>query len=80
MREVLKTRWKLDRLRSDERTADVELDLRVCDERNVTRVAEVVAAVEERDHVPGRRADSLWTQRLVPDVEEVAERVGALDR
>jgi hypothetical protein len=53
---------KLDRLWPDHRPANVELDLRMCAKRNVAWVAEVVAAVEERGHVPARRADPLGTK------------------
>jgi hypothetical protein len=56
------------------------LDLRVRKKRYAARVANVMAAVEERGHVTGRGTDSLTAEWFVPDVEEVAERVRALDR
>jgi hypothetical protein len=46
----------------------------------MSRGLPVVAAVEERCHMTVRGADLLGAERFVPDVEEIAECVGALDR
>jgi hypothetical protein len=70
----------VDRLWCDQRPADVESDLRVRKKWYVAWVAEVVAAVEERGHPTGRGTHLLGAERFVPDVEEIAECVGALDR
>src|SRR5262249_34882385 len=61
-------------LRRDERLADVELDLRVRAERDIARVPGPDRAVVERGHLPLRRPGLRRRERLVPDVEEVAER------
>jgi hypothetical protein len=79
-RAVLEARGKLDRLWCYQGPADVELDLGVRKKWYVAWVAEVVAAVEERGHVTGRGADVLATERFASDIEEIAERGGALDR
>jgi imidazole glycerol-phosphate synthase subunit HisF len=69
-----------DLLRLHERRADLKLDLRVRGQRDVTRVAQEDLPVVDGHHVPARRADLVRAERLAPDIEEVAQRVGALDR
>ncbi len=56
------------------------LDLSVCVERDVTRVPLVHLAVVQSDHMAGCRANRVRSERQAPFVEEVAQRVGALDR
>src|SRR5205823_3518315 len=56
--------------------ADVELDRRVVAQRDVTGIAGERLTVEVgRDRAAGRR-DATWSERLAPDVEVLAERVG----
>jgi imidazole glycerol-phosphate synthase subunit HisF len=69
-----------DLLGLDERRADLELNLGVRVQRDVTRVALVHLPVVDGHHVPLGRADLVRSQRLAPDVEEVAQCVGALGR
>jgi imidazole glycerol-phosphate synthase subunit HisF len=69
-----------DLLGLDKRRADLELNLGVRVQRDVTRVALVHLPVVDGHHVPLGRADLVRAERLAPDVEEVAQRVGALDR
>ena len=69
-----------DVLRLDERRADLKLDLGVGVQRDVARVALVHLPVVDGYHVPAGRADLVRAERLAPYVEEVAQRVGALDR
>jgi imidazole glycerol-phosphate synthase subunit HisF len=69
-----------DLLGLDERRADLELNLRVRVQRDVTRVALVHLPVVDGHHVPLGRADLVRAERLAPDIEKVAQRVGAVDR
>jgi imidazole glycerol-phosphate synthase subunit HisF len=69
-----------DLLGLDERRADLELNLGVRVQRDVARVALVHLPVVDGHHVPPGRADLVRSERLAPYVEEVAQRVGALDR
>jgi imidazole glycerol-phosphate synthase subunit HisF len=69
-----------DLLRRHQRRADLKLDLRVRGQRDVTRVALEDLPVVDSRHVPARRADLVRAERLAPDVEEVTQGVGALDR
>src|SRR5256714_2866393 len=71
---------KRDLLRRHERTADLELDLRVRKEWNLAWVAGEDASVEERGNTPVDGTDFLTIEGLAPDVEELAERVGPVDR
>jgi len=47
---------------------------------NASRASQVATAVEEGGHLAPGGADPRRTQRFVPDVEEIAERVGADNR
>ena len=69
-----------DLLRLHERGADLEADLRVRVQRDVTRVALVDLPVVDGHHVPLGRAHLVRAERLAPYVEEVAQGVGAMDR
>ncbi len=69
-----------DLLRGDQRPAHLQLDLGVCGERDVARVALVDLAVVEGHHGPGGRAGPVGAERLAPLVEEVAQGEGPLDR
>src|SRR6516162_5825070 len=69
-----------DLLRRDERGADLELDLRLRVQRDVPRVALPDLPVVDGLHVPALRAELVRAERLAPDVEEVTQGVGALDR
>src|SRR5437764_7375097 len=64
----------------DQRVAHLEFDLTMCEERDLARAAGEDASVEECGHRSTRGSDPMTAQWLVPDVEELAERVGALDR
>jgi hypothetical protein len=79
MQRGSKARREADRLRSDQRPADVELNLGVCQKRHTARVSEVAAPVQKRGYPPGARPDLVWAQRLLPHVEELTERVYAPD-
>src|SRR5262249_9646919 len=69
-----------DRLRGDQGSADLELDLGMLQERDIAGVALVGLAVVDRRDVSLGRADLAGPQRLTPLVEKVAERVGPVDR
>jgi imidazole glycerol-phosphate synthase subunit HisF len=69
-----------DLLRGHERGVDLQLNLGVRVQRDVTRVALVDLPVVDGHHVPAGRADLVRGERLAPFVEEVAQGVGALDR
>src|ERR1700730_7352364 len=70
----------VDRLRGDQRGADVELEVLVGAERHVARVSlEELAGVHHGDLALGR-AYLARAEGLPPFVEELAERVGALNR
>ena len=69
----------MDRLWSDHRPTDVELNLRVCEKRNLARFAEEVAAVEKRGHVVGCRFD-LERRGDANPVGDLARRTGDEDR
>jgi hypothetical protein len=70
---------KRDLLGGDEWPADLELNLSVREEWNPARVAGEGASVEERRDRPVRGTDLVAIERLPPDVEELTERVGAVD-
>jgi cyclase len=69
-----------DVLRLDERRANLKLDLGVGVQRDVARVPLEHLPVVDGYHVPAGRADLVRTEWLAPDIEEVTQRVGALDR
>src|SRR5262249_36773918 len=69
-----------DRLRGNQRSADLELDLGMLRDRDVSRVAVVGLAVVDHRDVPLLGADLIGPQRLAPNAEEVAQREGAVDR
>src|SRR5258705_4177206 len=49
-------------------------------ERDVARVALIHLAVVDRHDMALDRPERRWSERLAPLVEEVAKRVGAVDR
>jgi cyclase len=69
-----------DLLGLDERRADLELNLGVRVQRDVTRVALVHLPVVDGHHVPLGRSDLVRAEWLAPYVKEVAQGEGALDR
>ena len=69
-----------DPLSCDQRPSHVELDLGVREQRDRARVPGEDASVEEGRDRAARRSDAIATERLPPDVEEVAEGVDALYR
>src|SRR4051794_12072952 len=69
-----------DPLGRDQWLADVELDLCVREKRDPAGIAGEEAPIEEGCNAPVRRPDVVAVEALPPDVEEVAERVRALDR
>src|SRR5258706_15070911 len=71
---------KCDLLGGDEGPSDLELDLCVREERDAAWVAGEDASVEERGDGSVGGTDLGAVEWLSPDVEEVAERVRALDR
>jgi len=77
---VLQTLGKRDLFWLEEWPADLELNLSVREERNLAWVAGEGASVEEGRDGPTRGTDMLTIERLPPDVEELAERVSAVDR
>src|SRR3954451_17508734 len=70
---------KREVLRRHDGRSYVELDQRVSLERDRPRVALEPVAIHIRGHAPLRRPDLVRSERLLPDVEVVAERVDALD-
>src|ERR1700745_264631 len=70
---------ELDVLRRDEWSPDVELDLGVRKQGDLTRVSGEHSSVEECGDVAASGPDPLTVEWLSPDVEEVAERVRPLD-
>jgi hypothetical protein len=69
-----------NRLGPYEWPADVELDLRVSKERDVSRVPLIGAAVDEGHDRPVHAGDLARRQRLPPNIEEIAEGVYPLRR
>src|SRR6266851_4172859 len=69
-----------DLLLGDEWLTDLKLDLSMCVQRDVARVALIHLAVVDRHDMALDRPERRWSERLAPLVEEVAKRVGAVDR
>jgi imidazole glycerol-phosphate synthase subunit HisF len=69
-----------DVLRGDQRGADLQLNLGVRIERDITRVALIHLAVVDGNHVSGFVAHLVRPERQAPFIEEVTQGVGAMDR
>src|SRR6266702_7151118 len=69
-----------DAFRCDERPADLQLDLRMGVQRNVTWIGLVPLPVINGDYRPGGRAHPVRAQGLAPHVEEIAQGEGAVNR
>jgi hypothetical protein len=75
----LEAGWEAERRRGHA-PPDVELDDAVRAERDRARIAPESAPVDERGDTLARAGDLASSERLVPEVEELPERVRPLDR